>query len=680
MGRSKRKKKGTLKDIMRMWDYMLANLYLGSSVIEPNDSISMNNIEVDFAGIHSSSYVTKYFLITKYPDWMYPRLVDAIRMNCMRPGIKVNFYSYNEPHTINWESDEMKNRMAALKRFSEHTENLEDTSVFEYRSKRNSILSKQRILNSMQYLNIADLDQRRTLWLSYMVVEISGKRGFNGQYLHEMNKAIKEFARYCSKAEIEYREIKINVKDYLTALNPFSLQGKKEVNNRIPKKVFTDDILANLLNSYKQGKIGQSGVPIGLDISNKLPVLVDFRDNKDSAENWLVSAYTGGGKSFFVKHFIMWLLGVNIAVTVIDFEGDEYKALAAYVRAGNPEDVAVVSMGKGSNFYCDPMPIPDLTGNEDIDVSLKDDATDFTEKIFQTIINSGEDKELDKWQKSVIRTAIKNVYNMHGVTDDKETWVRSKRCSLEEVYREVYSLVRRKKFLDESMENIKHKAAVDILEACRPYFEEGEIKYGTFKNKIDKEDIYKAKFIVFSFGEKGKTASEMDKVGLQLKQLSVANLSNQISNYHKYVRKSLNVKVWEEYQRWGAIPGSAEILVNVITGGRKRGDINFIITNDLNSILDDSNKGNATIRDNLTSYAIGKLKDKSTIDKFVTKCRLEDLRIPLEEISDATSVSGSRFYKAFCVVMNDTEKAVVKVHLPDELAQSPLYSTLRETN
>jgi hypothetical protein len=155
---------------------------------------------------------------------------------------------------------------------------------------------------------------------------------------------------------------------------------------------------------------------------------------------------------------------------------------------------------------------------------------------------------------------------------------------------------------------------------------------------LNAEELYKAKFIIFSFGEKGKTASEMDKVAVQLKQLSVANISNQISNYHKYVRKGLNVKVWEEYQRWGAIPGSSEIIKNVITGGRKRGDINFIITNDLASILDDTDANNRTIRNNITSYAIGKLKDRTIINDFVTKCRLEDLRMPLEEISDATQI------------------------------------------
>lgn len=680
LGKKRGKKKPTLKQAFHLWDHIVAGLLVGSGVIEPQDRLGMSNIGIDFGGLHSNSYVTKYFVITKYPDWIAPRITDIIRMNCLDAGVKVNFYVYGQPHSIPWESDEVKNRMAALRRFTENQKTADETSVFDYRKSRKNILAQQRVLNSMQYLNEADLDFRRTLWLNTILVEISGKRGYDGRYLSNMRKSIVSFQRYCASTEIEYREIKVNVQDWLSVLSPFSLKLIKEVNTKIPKKTFTDDIMANFVNSYKQGKIGQSGILVGVDISSKLPVMVDFRLNKDNAENWLISATTGGGKSYFTKHLLTWLLAVNIAITVVDFEGDEYKELAAYVKSGNPDDVSVVSMGKGNSCYCDPMPIPNLTGDEEIDSELKDNAIGFTTKIFQTIVSGGTGEQLTKWQESVLSTAIKNVYNNYGVTDDRDTWKNSQACSVHKVYKELSSLVRRKKFLDESMENIKHKAAVDILEACRPYFEEGESKFGTFKNPIKTDELYKSKLVIFSFGEKGKTASEMDKVAVQLKQLSVANISNQISNYHKYVRKALNVKVWEEYQRWSAIPGSSEIIKNVITGGRKRGDINFIITNDLSSILDDTDANNRTIRGNITSYAIGKLKDKTIIDNFVTKCRLEDLRMPLESISDATKISGSKFYKAFCVVMNDSEKAIVKVMLPEELRETPLYSTVRGVN
>lgn len=677
---NRKKSKGKFRDKLKMWDSILAGIASGSGVIDPNDSLGLTNISVDFNGIHSSSYISRYFVITHFPDWITPRLTDQIRSRCLNPGVKVNFYMKSTPDNINWESDEIKNKVAVLQKFAESDEGSEDTSVFDYRKNRQSILAKRRIINSMDYLNKADLDQRRTLWKISLLIEISGKRGNNGKYLYKMKESIKRLMEFATKEDLGIQEVRANTQDYIKRFSPFSLESIPEVNKRIVDRTVTDDIMATLFNTYKQGRIGETGIIIGTDVSNKSPVMVDFRKNRHEAENWLITATTGGGKSYMVKHMLMWLLAVNIPVTVTDFEGDEYTSLAAYIKAANTDDVVIVSMGAGKAGYCEPLSIPSLTGNNEIDSDLKVNAMEFTQQLFKILITGGNGEQLNKWQLSVLSTAIRNVYDNNGITDNRETWIKSRNCSVSDVYTEIKWLVHKKTFLDETMDNIKHKAAVDILEACKPYFEAGESKYGTFTDPINVEQLYKAKLVIFSFGEKGKTASEIDKVAIQLKQLSVANISNQISNYHKYVMKGLNVKVWEEYQRWGEIQGSSEIIKNIITGGRKRGDINFIITNDLAAILDDDNKNNKTIRDNLTSYVVGKLKDTTVIDEFITKCRLDDLREPLVRIAGATEVSDRRYYKAFCLVLRNGEKAVVSVKLPNELSDSSIYSTSRGTN
>ena len=52
--RSGRKNKASLKDRLRMWDYTLAMLYQGSTVIDPRDNLGPGSIEKDFASINSS--------------------------------------------------------------------------------------------------------------------------------------------------------------------------------------------------------------------------------------------------------------------------------------------------------------------------------------------------------------------------------------------------------------------------------------------------------------------------------------------------------------------------------------------------------------------------------------------------------------------------------------------------
>lgn len=691
MGRGKKDKsanKAERTSKLKMYDHLAASLYARDSIIEPQDELQMDNLNIGFNTIASQSYISKYFVIKKWPDWLDSRFMDRTRQQCLLPGVKINFYVYGEPHTINWDSDEMKNKRQAWERYSSQEDNV---SEFDYREKRETVLRKKRIRDSWMYLNVAELEQHRTLCRMSMIVEIAGLRDNTGENLYNMQMSIKEFKSFCANKGVKVRELRVNLLDYLQYLSPLSLKYVKEVQQRIPRQVMTDDILANF-NSYKQGKIGYRGMCIGMDVNAKVPVIKDLYANKDDAENWLVSAATGNGKSYFVKDKIFWALGLGIPVMIVDFEGDEYANMYHFVRSYNEKDAVMVSMGKGTSCYCDPMIIPELTGEEDVDMALKANAISSTTKMLGVIVKGNAKEVFNEWESGVISEAIKDVYDMYQVTEEPETWSNSRQIRLEMVYDTICDYVQKRKFLDEATENAKHRAAMEIREHMKVYFEEGASKYGTFKNPISVESLYNASLIVFSYGESGKTASEIDSTLLQLKQLSVANIMNQISNYCKYVRGTLNMKVIEEHQRWSEIEGSNEILSNIITGGRKRGDITFIITNDLNSMLMDD-KASKRIRQNLTSYAIGCIDDVSVRERFCELMEMPDLLEPLRLIAESNKkrknsalgnkTSGdmvkrdanTKFSKAFCVVLDKSDRAIVKVMLPKALADTDIFKT-----
>lgn len=676
-----KKKRGLskLKEKIDMYDMIIANLYAGTSIVEPDVELDNTHIDIGFSNIASETHITKYFMIRKYPDWIRDNLLDSIRARCLRAGVKINFYIYSEPHKINWNSAEMKNRMDLWNKYTKDNE--DKGSVFEYRGKRNAILARKRIVESTKYLNESELDYRRTLSKISIVIEMSAKR--DDISLANFQESLNSFKSLMGSYDIKVGELKVNMIDWLQSLWLFSLRYIKEVQGRITKKIVTDDILANI-SSYKQGRIGDDGVPLGIDISSKVPVMKKFKADPDAAENILISAATGGGKSFFIKALITWLLGDGFVCTIMDYEGDEYSNLAAFVRAGNPEDVKIVSMGKGSECYFESMEIPMLTGDDDVDCDLKETAMNYIMATFRLMV-CGVDGKLSKWEEGIISTAIKRVYEFAGVTDNKETWHKSKGLRISMVYEEICDMVRKQEFVDDSMDNIKHRAAMEVMESCATYFEEGEAKSGTFKNPMTANELFKAKLIVFSFGMKGANNDLVDPVILALKQLSVANISIQISNYCKYVRHCFNVKVWEEYQRWGEAKGSADIIGNAMTGGRKRGDVNFIITNDLGAMLDDTNPVNAKLKQNITGYIIGKIKSKSIRHKFCSEFGLLELEEPLRKITKASkkgskkgnnkqSGVSDRYKNAFCVVL-DEGKAVVKVMLPDALLESELFKT-----
>lgn len=675
----KQARKGKIRDKMDMYDMIVANLIAGKSIIEPSQKLDNSQIAIGFSNIASENQISKFFLVRQLPDYMQPRLIDLIRSRCIRDGVKINFSFFCSPYKIDWDSAEMRNKMTIWKRYSD--EHSGPIDVFDYRTQRTGELARRRIIQSTKYLNEAELDYRRTLLRVAFVIEISAKR--DDESILNMIESIKQMRQLCSSSDIKLRELRVDMINWLQTFGIFSLAQSREVTSKITYKVMTDDILANF-NSYKQGRVGDRGVPLGIDILSGVPVLKKFKANPDAAENWLISAETGGGKSYFLKTLITYLLADGFVTTVMDYEGDEYLNLANYIRAGNPDDVKIISMGKGSTTYFDPCEIPELTGDMDVDVDLKETAINYIVSIFR-VITCGINGELTQWEQRIVSMAIQRMYDCAGVTDDMGTWHRSKGLRLRMVYDEIKSMVEAKELVDSDTDNVKHKAATRIADAASIYFEEGEAKAGTFKQPMSANELYNAKFIVFSFGMKGATESMNDPTILALKQLSVACVSIQISNYCKYVKHCFNVKVWEEFQRWIGSEGSGDIISNAMTGGRKRGDVNFIITNDLGSMIDENNSIAKKLRQNIQNMAIGRIKDVGVREEFCNKFDLQDCKLALDRIAKAhasddtgkqqNSSSGNRYRHSFCIVLDNGKKAIAKVQLPQALVKSSLFRT-----
>lgn len=681
MSKSKKEaRRKKLLDKIDMYDMIIANLIAGKSIIEPNEHLDNSKIAIGFSNIASESQISKYYLIRKLPDYLRPRIIDEIRNRCILPGLKINFHIYSNPYKIDWSSAEMRNKMSIWRDYARETSGSVD--VFDYRNKRGNSIARERIITSTKYLNEAELDHKRSLMRVAIVIEIASNRDEDS--ILNMGDSISTLKSLCSQYDIKISELRVNLLDWLKVLSPLSLKSIRGVDNKISKKILTDDILANF-NSYKQGMIGKDGIPIGMDVLSRSQVLRKFKADPDAAENWLICAETGGGKSYFVKSLIMFLLADNFVVTIMDYEGDEYSNIASYIKSANTEDAKIISMGKGNAQYFDPIIIPELTGDREIDDELKEVATNYVMAIFRIIVG-GLNGRLSQWEEKVISTCIQRTYDSCGVTDDKSTWYRSKNLRLSMVYDEIKLMVERKELVDFDTDNVKHKAALKVQESASIYFEEGEAKYGTFSNPISADELYKAKFIVFSFGMKGATNSIADQTMLALRQLSVACVSSQISNHCKYVKHCFNVKVWEEFQRWGEAEGSSEIIINAMTGGRKRGDVNFVITNDLAALLNENNKVAFGIRQNIQNMAIGKIRDKKTREDFCKAFDLNNLIPALDIIAKASTIDereetikrrgrGNKYKNSFCLALDNGKRSIVKVMPHPSIMKSNLFRT-----
>lgn len=672
----------TWKEKLEMYDMIIANFIAGNDIIEPANRLGASEIEIMFNSVASETEISRYFCISKFPDYLKNQLFKNMREACIENNVKLDFYVYCSPYKIDWDSAEMKNKMTLWKRYT--AKQMGDGTVFDYRSNRQAGLNQQRIIRSTKYLNEAELDYERTTVRTAFMIKVTGQRTDEG--LVNLGETIKNIKRFCNDSGITLRDVRVNVADWVRSINMFSLRDKKEVTDHMSYKVITDDVLANF-NSYTQGRVGYDGVCLALDIQTMSPILKKFKENPDDPENVVVSAETGGGKSYFVKPMLSYFLAEGYVVAVNDYEGDEYTNYAAYLKAGNPEDVCVISMGKGSTEYFDPCEIPELTGDPEVDDTLKETSESYILAMFRVMVH-GTDGNFTNEEENVMSKAISRMYDCAGVTDDKNTWQYSKGLVLRDVYDEIVDMVVSKELQKEDDNGKSHMGAVEIRKACSIFFEEGGSKSGTFKKPIPAKKLFDAKFIVFSFGMRGAGQDSADPVVLALKQLSVANVSIQISNHCKYVKHTFNVKLWEEYQRWGEVKGSADIIGNVITGGRKRGDINIIITNNLSALLDEDNPLNSKIRMNTQHYIIGKVTDKAIREKFCEKFDLQDCLPALNKIAKATQTPKkgkrrnkkgrgfeSKYKHAFLIALGDGQKAVGKVFLPPELRDSNIFRT-----
>ena len=664
-------RKGKLRKLAYdMWlaDIVSKGMFLNDTTVKGSDAMSPR-----FAYTETNSYLVKYFIITGYPTHIQTNFIDELRTKCLMSvpyGVKINYMQLGEPAVIDWSSTEMRNKITVWKNYTKDAN--KGVDVWNFKESKKEHEQKVRLIDSTLFLNEAEVDHYRSICKVEIVFQLICDKTKEG--IVYGNKAADELIKQGKVMGLKIKPVRMSMMDWLKHLSQFSRTKSKALNNKIADNIMTDDMVA-CLAGYKQGRIGDFGIPIGIDIHRREAVLYMFKSDPNKVENWLISAMTGGGKSYMVKSLLIWLLGMGLTVTILDYEGDEYIGLYEKMIADDPKSAVLVSMGKGSTEYVEPMEIPDLVGDDDIDNDLKDTAQEFTMAMFRIIVH-GTSGQLTRWEEGVISRAMANVYAGNLVTNDKSTWQNSKGITIRDVYEEIVHLVETKEFFDDLTDNVQHKAAVEIAEACRTYFDSDGARASTFLHPLNLSRLREAQLIIFSFGVKGAVASSTDQSILALKQLCVANISSQLSNYCKYVKHNFNVKVWEEYQRYGEVAGSAEIIGNSMTGGRKRGDINFIITNDLENILDDANVINKQIRQSISAYCIGKIRDADTIENFCAKFKCPEVKDELLKLSIATKTgANSKYMHGFCLMLDDGKKAIVKSLLPKVLAEDPLFST-----
>lgn len=662
--------KKDLSDYPKLREY---NLYSnGSALFSGKDNISF------------------FYTIDGYPKDLPIDFKESIRQEA-RDGVRISFISAFERTVIDWNSAQMRSKLKTWKTIDEDTEDIDE---FNYRENIKLMDNNTWRKQSLLYLSDAENRRKRRLFKYRSMMVVSGVRGVN------FDTSIDEIKSYCSSVGIKITRVEGDLEDFLKSFSPFSLDLDGNILKQVGNNTIPDELLARF-STYDQGKVGKKGMYWGIDVYSGFPVFKPIKKNKVDAENILITAETGGGKSFFLKGLLLqFVANSKFNGTVMDVEGFEYLPFAGFIA--NTDNVVVLNMAEGQGKYYDPVEII-LTGDEELDKDMFSFSKSFTLAILKTLLGK-QFMEKNEWASVIVNDAVSKTYASKKVTLDTSTWGNSKGLTLftvyenmKDLYKDVLSFNNGKRNLggvyeddeynnlvSEYKSNNGYRDALDLVIAkLSTYFEpleKGGTRSDVFQDRVTLDDIRKAKLVVCSFGMAGKSADMVDSIQMALSQLSAANISH-VRSLFSQAEGKYNFKVWEEFQRWGAFPDSDKTITTALTGGRKLGDVNLIITNNVRELLDNDRFG---VFQNTTSFAIGAIDDADTRELICHRLSIPLLKKDLDRLVTAKGNNESFgsdeevtsiYDKAFLVRLDKSVSTIAKMVLPDSIAKSSLFRT-----
>lgn len=590
--------------------------------------------------------------------------------------------------------------------------NVEDT--YEYQKERGNVERNERRAESVLYFKEAQ--GNKGLWDVSMLLVLKGVRG---EDFDRCERIVKDIG-YTNG--VSANPVDQDLTDILAFYSPAVSIKEQEKLKRIESPVPMASEHITQFTSAEQGSTGDRGICMGLDVKNSQPVMKVFKERSTSAENIGIFAATGAGKSYLVKAILLQLIQFpEFTETIIDVEGFEYVPLVEMLNEGYEEGdeltrpAMVLNVGSSGGRYLNSM---DLTlvdeagkktlSTEDI-YNLREVLYDTTLSTFRVLleitVNDQGDivSESEKGLMATVTEAVEEVYRRRGVEMNEEsTWYKSKGLRYHDVYNlmlewaqdmtERYKRNDVDAHLPENQE--KRLNLVRAVGRLKSYLDEGGASASRFKTPYSLSDITRYQVLVLSMGMAGKATQGGNKIVRSLIRLNTSTLVTLRTLYAKSQGK-YTVKLWEEFQRWSEDHSMDSLVKTAFTGGRKMGEVNIVLSNDVGALLDDDR---FSIMNNLVAWAIGAQQDVNVVKNLVDVLRIPSYEMTLMKIRDSFTVSQmsakssggddgdeearrakaelmtSPREKAFLVYTGDRNYSESKMLVSDELARSKFFN------
>lgn len=665
---AKRKRKERKKEEKKLkkaaatpWDMYtgLATSALLSTQPISTDRLGSGILKIGHNFIHSDDCLQAFFYVSSFPQEIPVSIMEDIRKYMNFERVRVNFDIWMSPEYIPWESTQMRDRQAGWERMLEESAATEDK--FLESQKRNLTTEREKWLTkSWAYVAKADRDKKGIIRSNFIIKLRTIDN--HPESVDEFLIACKQLKRYAMHNQIELKRISGYIIDFLQNISPLMSNNKVVSSEFVNDRVLVDEIIANMM-TYTPGKLSESEVFMGIDVFTNRLTFMDFNDIRKRSLNILLAGSTSSGKSFYSKCLLRECLAMNKNCIILDRDCE-------YIPFAEKVGGIVLNLSRSAGKYFDSVQIGEPTDFAEIDDGLYEESLATTTSIFNILVSV--EHGMDTTQRKIFNMAYSYVLYKAGVIkDDPSTWKNSSKLSFYDIYDAIVMLSR-----NSAHQKRYGNAILDFADTLSIYFDPNGYRNYLFKEKISINDILEKKrngdytmIDICLYLDADSDKSEEGKIETNIKYTTANYLTILLTNYFKSLEEETVVFV-EEYNRYIEDDDMQKLIINMITGNRKRNAATVLITNNPQEIVIGGEKVTRALADNIKNLIIGKVENTATIEKLCNAWNMEYCMDTLNDIS-----TKAHFRHCFLLKKENGEIAVVRQVMPDELIHSKVFST-----
>lgn len=632
----------------------IAEMKIADGAYDKSTILDGNQIYIGYKKIFSDTTEKQVFVVTEIKPTLTQQEFYNLKADVESAGVYLNIQNFILPFKIDHNSAKYKESRSRAKN---QKESLKTAKIDEF-STNEDLNNINKIQRSAKTFDCYRSIEARKQQLAHVTTFFELCKWGNTEEINYKYRDIKNnFKKICLSHGFLVKEIKYKLYDYVRRKTPFS--GSFNIFQDFDvRNVLSDEIIARLSGFYS-GQIGNSGVPIGMDITTGLMVYHDFVNNTGGAESTLIAGESGSGKSYIQKGVNILLQADNIDVIVYDIDNE-------YELETHKQDGIIINF---NNKYCNTMVVPQPTGDPSVDKFLLIESKQVTAKVFGCCCDI--EKGLSPEELAIFTEAYMDLQYEYGVDNNiQSTWIATKDFSYHKLYEKI-------KDLDDedtcASRHLNQSTVKNMIQKLSAYFNPKGMYSYMFEYEVSSNEVLSkhknhAIMIDLQLGLKDLATSGAELVVQTIKQLTAFYFSNMIL-YRNYSLGLHTVEVIDEYQRYVRQKFVEESILTKSTGMRKKNGNLVLATNSPLALLKDASAASYAVIENTNNFIVGALKEQS----IEAVCEAFNMSTCTKLIR---TISGSTRYKnCFVTKFQNKDIAVIKSMIPKRERESSIFKT-----